>query len=229
MTGGHFKVEPILPRAAALLELGWYIPLKELADSFYTSQHEIGYLQAAALVAYLVDSYGYERFNTFYRNINAADSDSPSKALDLAWRQHFGTSFEQMEAGLIAYLKAQPYTISDRTDIYLTVAFYDTVRRYQQAYDPSAYFLTAWLPDITEMRRRGIVADLLRHPDSPINIQVENLLTATDAALRTGNYSRAETNLRAANALLDMLGESGPPAQNFLLRPAQNWRRTSLE
>ncbi len=229
MTDGHFKIEPILPRAAALLELGWYIPLQELADSFYTSQHEIGYLQAAALVAYLVDSYGYERFNTFYRNINAADSHSPSKALDLAWRQHFGTSFEQMEAGFIAYLQAQPYTTTDRSDIYLTVAFYDTVRRYQQAHDPSAYFLTAWLPDINEMRRRDIVADLLRHPDSPINVQVENLLTATDAALRAGNYSLAETNLRATNALLDMLGKAGAPAPNFLLRPSHNWRGASLE
>jgi len=44
-SGGHFKPEPLMPRAAALLPsetgLGRYIPLAELADNFYLSQHEI--------------------------------------------------------------------------------------------------------------------------------------------------------------------------------------------
>src|SRR5512139_3831671 len=73
LSGGHFKPEPILPRAAALLPatpecvswnqapppaftpvpakgcgIGAYIPLKTLLDNFYFEQHEIGYLEAAA-------------------------------------------------------------------------------------------------------------------------------------------------------------------------------------
>ena len=66
LSGGHFKPEPLLERAAALLPaqpgcqvcgLGWYIPLPELADDFYNAQHEIGYLQAGALVEILVERF----------------------------------------------------------------------------------------------------------------------------------------------------------------------------
>ncbi len=71
LSGGHFKPEPILPRAAALLPaepgcVAWsagstplppsapaegcgidgYIPLRRLIDNFYFEQHEIGYLEA---------------------------------------------------------------------------------------------------------------------------------------------------------------------------------------
>ena len=52
-SGGHFKPEPLLPRAAALLELDWYIPISTLVDDFYTHQHEIGYLEAGALIEFM--------------------------------------------------------------------------------------------------------------------------------------------------------------------------------
>ena len=42
LTGGHFKPEPLGPRAAALLDLGWYIPLTTITDDFYNQQHDIG-------------------------------------------------------------------------------------------------------------------------------------------------------------------------------------------
>jgi hypothetical protein len=57
MAGGHYKPEPLMPRAAALQPdfLNWYIPLKSLADDFYASQHEIGYLEGASLIEYMVN------------------------------------------------------------------------------------------------------------------------------------------------------------------------------
>ncbi|MCS6992602.1 MAG: hypothetical protein N2117_07975 [Anaerolineales bacterium] len=195
LSGGHYKEEPILPRAAALLELGWYIPLRDLTDAFYTSQHEIGYLQAAALVAYLVETYGWERFNAFYRDIHPVPEGTQSAALETALQKHFGRNLDSLEADFLAFLRAQPVDDSHRTDLRLTVAFYDTLREYQQQYDPSAYFLSAWLPDISEMRRRGIVADLLRRPREAVNVQIEALLIQADRALRSGEYVRAESFL----------------------------------
>ena len=62
---GHFKKEPLVSRAAALIDLGWYLPLADLADSFYTSQHEIGYLEGGALVNFMVNKYGWEAFSDF--------------------------------------------------------------------------------------------------------------------------------------------------------------------
>lgn len=201
LSGGHFKEEPILPRAAALLELDWYLPLRELTDAFYTSQHEIGYLQAAALVAYLVETYGWERFNTFYRDIHPAPDGRQSTALDTALRKHFQQTLDALEANFLTFLRAQTVEEPHRADLRLTVAFYDTLRHYQQRYDSSAYFLTAWLPDIPEMRRRGIVADLLRRPREAVNRRIEALLIAADQSLRAGDYARTETLLREAMEL----------------------------
>lgn len=203
LSNGHFKEEPILPRAAALLELDWYIPLRELTDNFYPSQHEIGYLQAAALVAYLVETYGWERFDDFYRAIHPAPDGKQSTALENALQKHFGLTLESLESAFLDYLRSQPVDDSHRADARLTVAFYDTVRHYQQRYDPSAYFLTAWLPDIPEMRRRGIVADLLRRPREAVNLQIESLLIEADQALRAGEYGQAEAKLRVVMEMLE--------------------------
>jgi hypothetical protein len=110
-----------------------------------------------------------------------------------------------MEKRFIAFLHKQTVDDANRTDLRLTVSFYDTVRRYQQVLDPSAYFLNAWLPNVPEMRQRSIVADLLRKPNSAINRQVESLLVSADADLRAGNYSATETNIRTVNIMLDFL------------------------
>lgn len=205
VTGGHFKPEPLGARAAALFDLGWYIPLRQLADDFYPSQHEVGYLEAGALIEYLVDTYGWDAFNAFYRDIHAAPDQSQSGAIDPALIAHFNLSFDQLEENFSAYLKGQAVTEANRADVRLTVAFYDTVRRYQRMLDPSAYFMTAWLPDGAQMRQRNIVADFTRHPDSAVNQGLENLLIEADQALRAGDYSKAEEKIQTVNVFLDIL------------------------
>lgn len=203
---GHFKVEPILPRAAALLQLKWYIALRPLVDSFYTSQHEIGYMEAAAFTAYMIQTYGWEKYNAFYRDLHS-QKRSDADVLEAGLKAHFNLSLDQLETAFLAFLRQQTVTEDNLADVRLTVAFYDTVRRYQQMLDPSAYFLTAWLPDESDMQKRGIVADLLRHPQASSNRRIEALLVSADASLRAGNYSLAETQIRAANLLLDLVGD----------------------
>lgn len=205
LSGGHFKPEPLGPRAAALLDLGWYIPLADLADDFYTHQHDVGYLQAGALVQYLVETYGWGAFNEFYRTVPAPEDGILSTALDTAFREHFGLSLPDLEAGYLAYLRLQPVTDEVRTDLQLTVEFYDTVRRYQAALDPSAYFLTAWLPNGAEMRRRGIVADFSRGPGGVDNRLLEGLLGRAQGELFSGDYQAAARTLGWANRLLDLV------------------------
>jgi hypothetical protein len=204
LSDGHFKKEPILPRAAALIDLGWYIPLDQLADSFYISQHEIGYIEAAALISYLITTFGRTEFNNFYRDIHSTPGDSQAKALDSALQTHFEMSLVHLEKSFTVFLRQQTVDDAIRTDLRLTVAFYDTVRRYQRELVPSAYFLNAWLPNVPEMRQRGIVADLLRTPKSAINQQIESLLVSGDANLRSGNYTAAEADIRTVNVMLDL-------------------------
>jgi hypothetical protein len=207
MSDGHFKVEPILPRAAALLDLGWYIPLRDLTNTFYFAQHEISYVEGAALVGYLIQTYDWERFNAFYRDIHPSKSGQQADALDAALQAHFHQTLAQVEKNFLAFLRQQSVDEAIRTDLRLSVSLYDLVRRYQRSFDPSAYFMNAWLVDVPTMRERGIVADYLRHPHAAFNQRLESLLVSADAHLRVAEYSATETDLRAVSLLLDVLGK----------------------
>jgi hypothetical protein len=202
VSGGHYKPEPLMARAAALTELGQYIPIPSLADDFYFQQHEIGYLEAGALVGFMVESYGWEAFNAFYREMESGPSDF--QAINTALENHFGLSFSELEQNFLAFLEDQVVSEAVREDLRLTVIQFDTIRRYQQALDPSAYFLTAWLPDGEIMRERGLVADLLRRPRLLPNQVVESLLVEVDTALGEGDFVRAENLLKTINLLLDI-------------------------
>ncbi len=205
LSGGHFKPEPLMSRVAALLDLGWYLPLTPLADDFYHAQHEIGYMEGGALIQYIVQTWGYEAFDDFYRDIHwqGEDDNLQSSAIDEALGRHFDLSFAELEAQFLQALRRIPLNLDLREDLRLTVTFYNTVRRYQLSFDPSAYFLTAWLLGVDEMRAENIVADYVRHPSDPENLALETLLVAADHYLRAGQYAEAERALIAANMALE--------------------------
>lgn len=223
LTGGHFKPELLMPRAAALFDLvdeqsgeSWYLPLAPLVDNFYQSQHEIGYLEAGALVEYMVDTWGWGAFDAFYRQIEPGN-DGQAQAIDRALQTQFGIHLSDLEAQFITALKAQSLSPELREDVRLTVQYYDSVRRYQQMLDPSAYFLTAWLPDGPQMREYGITADLTRPPDHVENITLETMLVAADEQLQSGHYVQAAETVQAINAVLTAMAEGA--AQPFTAHP----------
>jgi hypothetical protein len=183
--------------------LDWYLPLAPLTDNFYRSQHEIGYLQAGALVEFLIQTWGWEAFQDFYADFR--EFPSQSQALDDALRRNYSLGLEELEAQFVEILRSQPYDPGLLADVRLTVQYYDTVRRYQQALDPSAYFMTAWLLDTQKMREQGIVADYLRHPQTTINLILELVLANAGEAIAQGRLQYAEQHILAANAVLDAL------------------------
>ena len=203
LSKGHFKPEPLMLRTAHLLDLGWYLPLAPLADNFYPSQHEISYMEASALVEYMVQTWGWEAFSAFYRDIHPHPSGLQSKAIDVALQDHFGLTFAELEADFQTALRSQPRNPDLENDVRLTVQFFDTLRRYQQALDNSAYYLAAWLPNGGTMRGRGIVADYLRHPVTPENMALEMLLVAANGGIRAGRIGEVGLALAAVNAVLD--------------------------
>ena len=219
LTGGHYKPEALIPRAAALLPpedrqdglgLGWYLPLRPLSDDFYNAQHEIGYIQAGALVQYMIDTWGWEAYSAFYRDIHSITNGTPSDALDAALQVHFNISLNELEANFLKMLRDQEITQETVDDVRLTVDLLDTMRRYQQILDPSAYFLTAWLPNGPLMREKGILADLVRRPAEIENIAIETLMVAAHEAMNTGDYAFVENALTAVNAVLDAIKTSLP-------------------
>jgi hypothetical protein len=153
----------------------------------------------------LVETYGWSSFNQFYRSIHAPSNQSVSAVIDTALQEHFGKSFAETENAYLSYLHSQSVTAAIRTDLQLTVDFFDTVRRYQEKLDPSAYFLTAWLPDGSVMRQRGIVADFLRGPEGWENRLFEQLLILSQRELFTGEYKNTERTLQWTNWLMDII------------------------
>jgi hypothetical protein len=210
LTGGHFKPEPLLLRAAILPELDLYLPLPALADNFYTSQHEIGYLEAGALIAYMVNTWGWDNFTTFYRDIKPIPNAGQSAAIDAALNRHFAISLRQLEDKYLNFLAKFPVNPDLRTDVRMMVSYFDTVRRYQKILDPSAYFRQAWLPDAAEMRKKGIVADFVRHPNTPTNQAIELLLINAREDWIAGRFDQAEQSIRAINAVLAAIQEYSP-------------------
>lgn len=205
-SGGHYKPENLYERAAALLTIGEYIPLGALADDFYPSQHEIGYLEAAAFVSYLIDTYGWSTFRDFYSNTISSATLTDSAAMDLNLQRYYGKTLAEMEAAWLERLRAvTPSSVAVR-DLETTIRFYDVMRRYQARYDPAAYFLTAWLPYPHEVIERGNPADLMRSPVDELNVTIEVMLQAAEAALRQGDYGRANVILDSIVRTLDNNG-----------------------
>jgi hypothetical protein len=216
--GGHYKPEDLDRRAAALLTAGLYIPLVELVDDFYPSQHEIGYLQAGSFVSYLVTSYGWTAVRDFYANPAYPPAASPthSDILDFTLQSHFNQTLAEVEANWLAYLAQQRRDPNALPDLQTTIFYYETLRAYQSVYDPSAYFLTAWLPLPEEAQQRGVTADFSRRPEREINIILETMLSAAHRAMYEGDFSRAQAILSSVNRIIDSGGQFlDPLSQNY--------------
>ena len=203
LSGGHFKPEPLLPRAATLPETGRYLPLQPLANDFYNAQHESSYLEAGALVEYMVQTWGWEAFSAFYRHIQPPDGKEQSEVINTALLEHLGITFSDLETRFLEALKRLQANPKWESDVRLSIAFYDTVRHYEKVLDPSAYFKTTWLPDVTQARQRSVVTDYLRHPNMPENQALETMLVTAGDFLRKGDYTQVESLLAGVNAVLD--------------------------
>ncbi len=225
-TGGHYKQEDLHTRMAALLQMNEYIPLATLANEFYPAQHEIGYLEAGALVAYLVDRGGYPTFRDFYSNTTASDGATEAEALDVNLQSYYGLSLDELEMEWLAFLATKQPSEAEIADLQTTVRFYETARRYQTLYDPSAYFRTAWLPHPAEVQERGNTADLTRHPKAEINVTIEIMLRAAEEARQAQDFNRANVLLDSVTRILDQSGAFNDPlaaSYQRIVREAMNF------
>lgn len=209
VSGGHYKPEPIPARTAALLELGTYMPLADLADHFRARQHENAYLEAAGLIAYLVELEDWETFLELYSK--EYEDNPPSAWLDRGLREVYGLSLEEVEAGFIDWLEQQP--AEDQVDdLRLTAQLFDTIRRYQALY---AVYQEA-LPYYPEASERGMTAEFVREANAPENIALEALLIEARQAVEEGRTADAEGLIAVINRVLETADFSQPPVRDYL-------------
>ena len=217
VTGGHYKVENLTQRSAALLALGQYVPLATLISDFYPVQHEIGYLEAAGFVSYLIERGGWNTFRDFYSEVSADDGPTLADAVDVNLQRYYGATLAQIEVEWMAALQSVPVDPAAVDDLRTTIRYYNVARHYQEIYDPTAHYLSAWLPHPTQVREFGNPADLTRRPEEEINIMLEVMLTAADTALRGGDFSRANVILDSVNNILNNNGAIiDPMATSYL-------------
>ena len=225
VSGGHFKPDDLNQRTAALVATGHYVPLKELVDDFYHAQHEASYSQAAGFVTYLIDTYGWPTFRAFYGDVTTEDAPTLAESIDLNLQIYYGKTLAEIEADWLAFLDTLPPDRTEVTDLITTIRYYDVVRYYQTVYDPTAYFLTAWLPVPQEVQEHGNPADLTRHPNDEIHVTLEVMLQAADTAVREADYEIANLLLDSVTRVLDSSGNFiDPMAVSYLniVRSADN-------
>ncbi|MGF1505924.1 MAG: peptidase MA family metallohydrolase [Anaerolineae bacterium] len=180
ITEGHYKPEPIPERTAALVETGLYVPLADLTDNFRAHQHEIAYVQAAGLVAYLTEAYGWDAFLEMYQ-IDDTDLRN-SEWLDNAFRRAYGVGLEQVETDFLAWL-AELDTGDQPLDMILTINHFELLRRYQRVRTPYQYF-----PPISEAIEQGITTPFIRQTAVPEDVAIEAMLVQAAEALHDGDY-----------------------------------------
>ncbi len=210
-SGGHYEAQDLQRRAAALLVLNEYIPLAELTDKFYQTQHETGYLEAGAFVDYLVSRYGWSDVREFYSDTAASNGATDVEALDSNLQDYFGLSLAEMEAEWLARLQAITPTAEEVSDLETSIRYYETARHYQKLFDPTAYFRTAWLPLAADVVAQGNAADFLRYPRTETNLTLEVMLKAAYEAMNEQDYSRANVLLDSIERFLNQDGASVDP------------------
>jgi hypothetical protein len=150
----------------------------------------------------MVQTWGWKPFMDFYHNIDPLRNRNQSQILDAALQSSFGITLQQLDDDFVNLLSKQPLNPDLCEDVRLTVLLYDTMRQYQQQLDPSAYFRDVWLPVESDMRQRGIVADVLRHPDGLNNQLIENQLISASMDLQKGRFAQAEKTIGSVAIML---------------------------
>jgi len=205
---GHYKPENLDERVAALRQIGQYVPLTAMVDDFYmATAHEIGYLEAASFVNYLIDTYGWQRFRTFYVDTSKSEGETAVFTLHTSLQTHYEMGLAEAEADWLAYLDEIDVEETAVSDLQTSIYFYETMRHYQNQFDSPAHFLQAWLPDPNTVLEIGNPADFTRHPQEEINIVLELMLESASYALLVGDYDRADNVLDSINRVLSSGGQ----------------------
>jgi len=181
-TGGHFKPEPLGPRARALADAGDLPTLQYLFDSFPEMQHETRYAAAGAFTEFLVTQYGLDRMIDLY---SADVSRAGSAWLDRAGARVLGDDLAALQAGFDEWVDS--FTASTQAlDVELTVALQEARRSFQAVFNPYPnYFI---YPSVTATGQDSLA---MRDASSPRLVAVEALIAYAQDLIIAGDLDVA--------------------------------------
>ncbi len=211
LAGGHFKPEPLAQRGAALYDLGHYAPVTD-----FIPQHELSYLHAALILAYIVETYGEGKLWEFF----SADADTPDEQLlpmGDAIQATFGIPLAEFDQGFRAWLETKDPG-DQLEDLRLTIELQDTRREYQNMYSPQPIYMMMDVTDtvidtITHPENRSLV---MREARAPANIAIELLIANAQKAILAGAYSEAEQLIQLIKEIVSTGAFENPLAKEYL-------------
>ncbi|HSL30724.1 MAG TPA: hypothetical protein VK900_16100, partial [Anaerolineales bacterium] len=207
VAGGHYKPEPLAERGAALYDLGYF----ETVTGFIP-QHELSYLHPAAMLTYIVETYGMEKMWEFLGSDDNPEDDQPG-SMEAAFQSTFGVSVPEFDAAFQAWLEShEPGEQLD--DLRLTIELQDLRRQYQSTYSPPPNFLLGSAADA--VARPEYLPIVIREARAPANVAVEMIIAHAQQAILDRDYAQAE-QLNSALADIISTGEiKDPLAKEYL-------------
>ncbi len=200
LAGGHYWPESLPRKAAALLAVGQALPLGTLVQDFYASQHEIGYLEAGAIVTYIIEEADWNGLARFCHAAAATKGDGRAQfeagLAELGWG-----SLADFEAAWLRWLRVLQSTPREQAALAAEWHLMESLRAYQARYDPAAHFLSGVLFSPLEGEAQGITADFVRRPRSAEAIALELLLITAQELVFT-DPAGAEVLLDEVDAAL---------------------------
>lgn len=181
-TGGHFKPEPLGPRARALADSGDLPVLDILFDTFAEMQHETRYAAVGAFTDFLVSEYGLEKLIELY----SADVGGAGSAwLATAAGQVLGAGLAELQAGFDAWVDSHVAS-TQALDVELTIALQEARRRFQATFNPYPnYFI---YPSVTATGQDSLA---MRDASNPKLVAVEALIAYAQDLIIAGDLETA--------------------------------------
>jgi hypothetical protein len=207
VAGGHYKPEPLAERGAALFDLGYYVPVGQ-----FFSQHELGYLYPAAMLTYIVETYGKEKMWQFLGYDDNLEDDQPG-SLEGAFQAIFGVSLNDFDQGFRTWLESKDPGIQ-LEDLRLTIELQDLRREYQDIYAPAPYFLLA--EATSAAARPEYLPVVMREARAPANIAIELLIANAQRAIVAGAYCEAEELIKVISDIVSTGQFENPLAKEYL-------------
>ena len=207
IAGGHYKPEPLDQRGAALYDLGYYVPVGQ-----YLQQHELSYLYPAAMLTYIVETYGEDKLWEFF-GADEDTSDGQPLSLEAALQSTFGVSLKDFDQDFQAWLESKEPG-EQLEDLRLTIELQDLRRQYQDTYSPPPYFLLAAAADA--VARPEYLPVVIREANGAANVAVELIIAQGQQAIVDGDYPRAEELIKALSDIISTGKFEDPLAKDYL-------------
>ncbi|MCI0550673.1 MAG: hypothetical protein L0287_06940 [Anaerolineae bacterium] len=207
VAGGHYKPEPLAQRGAALYDLGHYVPVGQFLE-----QHELGYLHPAAVLTYIVETYGSEKLWEFLAADENPEDDQP-RSLEAALQATFGVSLKDFDQDFQAWLEIQEPG-EQLQDLRLTIELQDLRREYQDTYAPPPHFILAKAADAAA--RPEYLPAVIREANAATNVAVELIIANGQQAIIDRDYAKAEGLIKILSDIISTGNFEDPLAKDYL-------------